>query len=473
MAKTITTVNTTDTFQTWLNKTNEMVGIFAGDAMTASGSGDTATGNSTLVGDFTATNLIGTTKLTTASIGHTGAGSTIAFTEPVNLTGPDQVVATFQQAGGAQTQYTTGTLSWDIGIKDTGGDFIMNTGGGDEELVLTTAGTLTIPNLIVSEDIVATQDVTANNGIFNNVTINGSLGGLTTADVAEDPSATYDSGTQYFTRARVASSLSQGSNITISEIGNGVQEISANISLSGYAQEQTGVTFTSLTLVDTPATGGFDPSGLGARILQGTEASGALAESTIVFQTGHGSPASSFADRLVIYNSQSVFENSVRVKGNNGLRVDQRIIAGSSGDSTEILCYGDVDCYNGTDVTIRLDGSEGDIIAEGDVTAFGTVSDINLKENIEVIPDALDKVSQLRGITFNYKDDPDYRTTGLIAQEVEKVLPGVVYEASHIDEDAEPYKALRYGNVVGLLVEAIKELQDRIVELEKRCDCNG
>jgi len=133
MAKTITTVSTTDTFQTWLNKTNEMVGIFAGDAMTASGSGDSATGNSTLVGDFTATNLIATNKLSTTTIGNTGAGNTIAFTEPVNISGPDQIVATFTYSGsGAQTQYTNGTLSWDVGIKDSGGDFIMNTGGGTE-----------------------------------------------------------------------------------------------------------------------------------------------------------------------------------------------------------------------------------------------------------------------------------------------------------------------------------------------------
>lgn len=133
--------------------------------------------------------------------------------------------------------------------------------------------------------------------------------------------------------------------------------------------------------------------------------------------------------------------------------------------------YGDINIYDGTNLTIKLDNAAGSIVAEGDITAFGTASDINLKENIEVIPNALDKVSQLRGITFNYKDKPEEKATGLIAQEVEQVLPGLVYE---VDNDSgESYKALRYGNTVGLLVEAIKELQDRIVELEKRCDCNG
>jgi len=453
MAKTITTVSTTDTFQTWLNKTNEMVGIFAGDAMTASGSGDSATGNSTLVGDFTATNLIATNKLSTTTIGNTGAGNTIAFTEPVNISGPDQIVATFTYSGsGAQTQYTNGTLSWDVGIKDSGGDFIMNTGGGTEELVLTTAGTLTVPNLIVSEDIVVTEDVTANNGIFNNVTINGSLGGLTTADVSEDPSAAYDSGTQYFTRARVASSLSAGSNITISEISNGVQEISATVNLSGYAQENTAVSFSSVT-----STGNI------------TADSGVVRANEFLVDGAYADTNNHFR----IYGSGSASTPTINwALKQSGTSTRKMYLAANLNVECDEYLYGNLRVYNATDPTIRL-YETGEIVAEGDITAFGNASDINLKENIEVIPNALEKVSQLRGVTFNYKDDPDYRTTGLIAQEVEKVLPGVVYDASHIEDDGETYKALRYGNTVGLLVEAIKELQDRIVELEKRCNCDG
>jgi len=121
--------------------------------------------------------------------------------------------------------------------------------------------------------------------------------------------------------------------------------------------------------------------------------------------------------------------------------------------------------------TIRLNGEDGSIVAEGDITAFGSTSDINLKENIEVIPNALDKVAQIRGVTFNYKDTPKEKMTGLIAQEVEEILPGVVY---HVENDNKTkFKALRYGNVVGLLVEAIKELQTKVDELEKKCSCNS
>lgn len=115
---------------------------------------------------------------------------------------------------------------------------------------------------------------------------------------------------------------------------------------------------------------------------------------------------------------------------------------------------------------VRVDMSDaGAIICNGNVTAFGSTSDIKLKENIEVIPDALDKVKQLKGITFNYKKDGKI-STGLIAQDLEKVLPEAVYESSDVDDDEDKHLAIRYGNTVGLLVEAIKELEARVKELE-------
>ena len=131
----------------------------------------------------------------------------------------------------------------------------------------------------------------------------------------------------------------------------------------------------------------------------------------------------------------------------------------------DILFKGD---DGGSAITgVQFDMSDaGAIISKGNVTAFGSPSDIRLKENIEVIPNALDKVSQLQGITFNYKKD-GRKSTGLIAQELEKVLPEVVYDTHEIDNDDEQFKAVRYGNVVGLLVEAIKELKKEVERLNK------
>ena len=119
---------------------------------------------------------------------------------------------------------------------------------------------------------------------------------------------------------------------------------------------------------------------------------------------------------------------------------------------------------NGIDSKLSISGSSGNITTEGDITAFGTVSDRNRKENIVKIENALDKVSQISGYTFNYIGD-DTPMTGVIAQELEEVLPEVVYETEALDGTQS--KAVRHGNIVGLLIESIKELKAEIDELKK------
>ena len=94
------------------------------------------------------------------------------------------------------------------------------------------------------------------------------------------------------------------------------------------------------------------------------------------------------------------------------------------------------------------------IYAGDDITAF---SDRRKKSNIERIENALDKVSQLNGYTFDYNGE---RKTGVIAQEVKEVLPEAVYGS----EDTT--YSVAYGNLVGILIEAIKELKNEIDQLK-------
>jgi hypothetical protein len=106
----------------------------------------------------------------------------------------------------------------------------------------------------------------------------------------------------------------------------------------------------------------------------------------------------------------------------------------------------------------------GTITATGDITAFFT-SDKRHKNNIQIIPNALDKVSKLNGVTWEWNDDVNEVTkstpkTGLIAQEVQEVLPEVIKTR----EDG--FLALDYSKMMGLLVEAIKEQQKQIEELK-------
>lgn len=106
----------------------------------------------------------------------------------------------------------------------------------------------------------------------------------------------------------------------------------------------------------------------------------------------------------------------------------------------------------------------GGINAAGTITAGGAVtaySDIRLKEDIEVIQNPLEKVSKVSGVLYTSKKSKK-RMTGVIAQEVREVLPEAVLE----DEDG--YLSVAYGNLVGLLVEAIKDQQKQIDELKSK-----
>jgi hypothetical protein len=102
------------------------------------------------------------------------------------------------------------------------------------------------------------------------------------------------------------------------------------------------------------------------------------------------------------------------------------------------------------------------IWSTGNITAY---SDIRVKANFEVIPDALNKVCKLTGYTFD-RTDTELRQTGLIAQELLEVLPEAV-TGGPTEEDPDALYSVAYGNTVGLLVEAIKELKAEVEALKK------
>jgi len=118
---------------------------------------------------------------------------------------------------------------------------------------------------------------------------------------------------------------------------------------------------------------------------------------------------------------------------------------------------------------MRLE-NDGDLHVDGDLIAYSTtVSDERLKTNIQVIDNALEKVNSLRGVTFHYTMD-GRDAAGLIAQEVEKVLPSAIRnkKLSLKQDDGIEYKTLQYDQTIGLLVEAIKELSVKVDELENK-----
>ena len=119
------------------------------------------------------------------------------------------------------------------------------------------------------------------------------------------------------------------------------------------------------------------------------------------------------------------------------------------------------------DCTVRLDGGgagsttlnlSGAFVASGNVSAY---SDARLKTDLVRIDDALYRVSGLAGYTFTRTDSGE-RQTGLLAQDVQKVLPEAVSEAEN------GTLSLAYGNLAGLLVEAIKELAVEVAAIKAK-----
>lgn len=380
-------ITTSQTFQDWLNTTNDMVNIFKSDAITASGSGDTTSGNATLTGDFTATNIIANTLLSTDDIASRSSNGTITFQSPIQIDAPNQVTATFSNSSGGQIRFSTGSFAWDIGIESANpGNFIIDTGVAPTKFELSPSGTLTVPNLVV------TDTVTAN-----------TYAGASTFDDTDD--VPEGSTNLYYTDARARAAFSAGSNIDISAGG----EISVENVLDVAEFRATG------------AAGATTAAWMDARISLG-QPQGQL---NVTFGGAN--------------------QNVMRWTP-GGIEVTGEITATSNITAT------------------------GDIRTAGNIVTDFSASDIALKENLEIINNALDKVQQVNGYTFNYIDKPEERLPGVVAQEIEKVLPGVVFDH---ERNNGTYKAVRYDNIIPLLIEAIKELKGKVNDLENRLESNG
>ena len=123
------------------------------------------------------------------------------------------------------------------------------------------------------------------------------------------------------------------------------------------------------------------------------------------------------------------------------------------------------DITSGTVQTLNVSPSKLQFIPSSgtlSATVFTSLSDRTQKEDIRPIENAIGIVNQLTGVRYNWKNNTNKPSIGLIAQDVEEVIPEVVVEM------ADGLKSVSYGNIVAVLIEAIKEQQVRIEELEDR-----
>jgi len=184
---------------------------------------------------------------------------------------------------------------------------------------------------------------------------------------------------------------------------------------------------------------------------------------------GDGSNLTGIVSGVVVQNTGSTVISAATTLDFRGSAITSIVDAGSGiaritidgqdindvGSANQVL-YKNSSNIATTSANLQFNGTN--LTCAGTVTAN---SDERLKENVETISDALEKVKQLRGVEYDHKNTGDH-CLGVIAQEIEKVVPDVVYE------DAHGIKSVAYQNIVALLIEAVKDQQKEIEELKRK-----
>ena len=194
------------------------------------------------------------------------------------------------------------------------------------------------------------------------------------------------------------------------------------------------------------------------------------ADASLTLQSTH---ADALGAGLVLYqNSASPADNDIlavitgKGRNDNSEDVIYSQIKTTATDVSDGAEDGDLNFFTmkaGTATEQARLEHDGDLHVDGDVIGFSTtVSDVALKTDIEVIPNALDKLDEITGYTFTRHNGK--KSAGIIAQELEKVLPEAINEKMLPlqKDDNKKYKTVEYDAIHGLLIQAIKELKDEI-----------
>ena len=415
MAQDLGSITTSQTFQNWFNKTNEIVELLATNVVTAAPGGSTTPGSATLTGNFTAANVIGSTKISTDTIEAVTGSAPVNVNGAFKVTGTSQLTTTFENSAGAQTRYTNGSLSWDVGLENSNpGNFIINTGVTPNKFSLSTAGTLTVPNLAITENANVTGTLTV-----GSLSIGPGGAGLSTDDVSEGTS------NLYHTTARVRAAVTGGDGINVNS-STGVISFDGQGELDSYQGNK---------FITTGSVGSGDEAYMSGKQVSGSPFGGLYAKTAGVIV-------------------ESFYWSGTGAGINGALQVSGNI------ETTT----GSLLVKSGGSVKASIDQS-GNGFFHGDVTTNGSASDERLKENIVPLDKGLETIEQIKTYTFNYKNRPQDTHPGVIAQEIEELVPEVVYD---IEMEDGTYKAVRYQQLVPLLINAIKDLSEKVNVLENK-----
>ena len=245
--------------------------------------------------------------------------------------------------------------------------------------------------------------------------------------------------TEYVTSSIV---LATGSNQFGDEVTD-VHSFTGSVNISGSQSIVGDVTFSN----DVTITGGLDVTGTLNATVEGTTATASYVAGADVDGAVETANTASYIDATNIDGTVTNASTASFVTFNDGLSTTSDVQFDSLGIGT------------------AAPATTGEIRATGDITAFYS-SDKRLKDNVTPLSNAINKINQIGGYEFDWNSNSSHsgHDVGVIAQEIEEVLPEVVVTRDN------GYKAVRYEKIVALLIEAIKDQQSQIDELKSRLD---
>lgn len=297
MAKSITEVSANNTFQVWLDKTNELVQLVNSDIVTASALGDTTVGNVNLSGTFTSNTIIADTLLRTDTISPKIGSSAIISTAPVNVVTNQTVLSRYTSVVGPRVAFNDGTVEWQAGFENTTNRNFAIFSGSTAVLRINTdgnteiSGTLTVPNIsgnISSASTLATpRSITATGDINWSVTFNGGSNVTATATIPNDAitNAKFRQSSGLSVVGRAASTTGDVGDITASNDHQVLRRFGSTVAFGAISLNQSN----AVTGVLQPANGGTGASSLSAnKVMIGNGSSGVLTPTELHWDAVNG-----------------------------------------------------------------------------------------------------------------------------------------------------------------------------------------
>ena len=434
-------------------------------------------------------NTLTTGTFSGALSGNSSTATKLATARTIALSGDVTGSASFDGSANATISATIAANSVALGTDTTGnyvasisnGSYITGANGGSEGAGLTLAVDATSAN--TASKVVARDS----SGNFSAGTITASLSGNATSATTATTAGSCSGNAATATILQTARSI------------NGVSfNGSANITIESYIEDDETTNATRyITFVDNTTAAfkrlnedsslTYNPStntvtaGTFSGALSGNSSTATkLATARSIGLGGDVSGSANFDGSAnititaTVANDSHTHDGRYYTESESDTRFLQRGVNSwhTSSDGRQRLYFTNVShtyLKSSDNIYFRTENSDTDncYIASGSITCvnLNSTSDINLKKDIEVISDANDILSQINGIRFSWKSDGK-KCVGVIAQEVEKVLPELVVES----ENEQKTKTVNYQGLIGVLIEAVKDQQKQINLLKEEIE---